>query len=63
MCTLIQDMGFMMFLFVLFFNCLVRCFSIIVGTPAVLRVLYACFVFLYLPLFSTTEHVSHGKVL
>ena len=32
-------------------------------TPAVLSVLYTCFVFLYLPLFSAVEHVSHGKAL
>ena len=25
--------------------------------------LYACFVLLYLPLFSAVEHVSHGKAL
>ena len=47
-----------------FFNCLVGCFSMIVWTPAVLSVLYACvFVFMYLPLFGATEHVSHGKLL
>ena len=33
----------------------------IVWTPAVLSVLYACFVFLYLHLFSATEHVSHQR--
>ena len=32
-------------------------------THAVLDVLYACFIFLYLHLFSTIEHVSHGKAL
>ena len=42
--------------------CLVGCLSII-WTPDVLSVLYACFVFLYLHLFSTIEHVSHGKAL
>ena len=31
--------------------------------PAVLSVLYACFVFLYLQLLSATEHVSHGKAI
>ena len=51
---------------VFFLNCSVGCFSMTVWTPAVLSVLYACiqyFVFLYLPLFSATEHVSHGKAL
>ena len=33
----------------------------IILTPAVLSVLYACFVLLYLHLFSAIEHVSHGK--
>ena len=43
------------------FLCLVGCFSMIILTPAVLSVLYACV--LYLHLFSAVEHVSHGKVL
>ena len=57
---------------------LVGCFSMIIWTPAVLSVLFQhdyldtccfeclicmCFVFLYLHLFSATEHVSHGKAL
>ena len=42
-------------------SCLAGCLSMIVWTHAVLGVLYACFVFLYLHLFSTIEHVSHGK--
>ena len=46
-----------------FFLCLVGCFSMIIWTPTVLSVLYACFVFLYLHLFSAIEHVSHGKAL
>ena len=33
----------------------------IVWTPALLSVLYACV--LYLHLFGAIEHVSHGKVL
>ena len=33
----------------------------IIWTPTVLSVLYACV--LYLDLFSANEHVSHGKVL
>ena len=34
----------------------------IIWTPTVLSVLYACVLyFLYLDLFSATEHVSHGK--
>ena len=40
------------------FLCLVECYSLIIWTP-VLSVLYACV--LYLRLFSTMEHVSHGK--
>ena len=36
----------------------------IAGMPAVFkRLICMCFVFLYLPLFSAVEHVSHGKVL
>ena len=43
---------------------LVGCFSMIVWTPAVLSVVYACVLyFLYLPLFSAVKHVSHGKAL
>ena len=44
-----------------FLNCSVGCFSMIVRTPAVLSVLYACVSYLYL--FSAIEHVSHGKAL
>ena len=43
--------------------CIVGCLSMIVSTHAVLGVLYACFTFLYLHLFSPVEHVSHGKAL
>ena len=47
-----------------FFLRLVGCFSMIIWTPAVLSVLYAYVLyFLYLHLFSATEHVSHGKAL
>ena len=35
-------LGLFFFLFVCFFYCLVGCFSVIVWTPAVLSVLYAC---------------------
>ena len=44
-----------------FFLCLVGCFSMVIWTSTVLSVLYACV--LYLDLFSTIEHVSHGKAL
>ena len=44
-----------------YFLCLAGCFSLIILTPAVLSVLYACI--LYLHLFSAIEHVSHGKAL
>ena len=58
---------FFFFFFLTSFNihlyCLVGCLSMIVWTYAVLGVLYACFVFLYLYLFSAIQHVSHGKVL
>ena len=40
---------------------LVGCSSMIVWTPPVLGVFYACV--LYLRLFSTIKRVSHGKVL
>ena len=59
MCTLVRYLV----LWVLFFNCLVGCFSMIVWTFAVLSVLYACFAFLYLHLFSAIEHVSHEKAI
>ena len=42
-------------------NCLDGCLSMIVWTPAVLGVSYACV--LYLHLLSAVEHVSHGKAL
>ena len=38
LCTLIRYLGFMGILFL----CLVGCFSMIISTPAVLSVLYAC---------------------
>ena len=47
--------------FFFFFFKLLRCLSMIVWTPAVLGVLYACV--LHLHLFSAIEHVSHGKAL
>ena len=54
-----KDLGFMGTLFFFFFfACLVGCLSMTVWTPAVFVVLYACV--LYLHLFSTIEHVSHG---
>ena len=56
MCTLIWYLGCMGTFF-----CLVGCLSMVVRTPAVLGVLYACV--LYLHLFSAIEHVSHGKAL
>ena len=44
--------------------CLVGCLNMMVWTNAVLGVLDACVLtFLYLHLFSATEHVSHGKAL
>ena len=61
MCTLIRYLGFMFV--VVFFNCVVGCFSMIVWTPAVLSLICMWFVFLYLPLCSGIEHVSHGKAL
>ena len=43
---------------------LVGCFSMIIWTPTVLNVFYACFFnFCIWDLFSAIEHVSHGKVL
>ena len=46
------------------FLCLVGCFSMIILTPAVLSVLYACVLYFFnLHLFSAIEHVSHGKAL
>ena len=67
MCTMIKSLSFTGTFFFLFFNthlyCLVGCLSMIVWTHAVLGVSYACVVHLYLHLFSTIEHVSHGKAL
>ena len=45
------------------FLCLIGCFSMIVWTPVFECLTCMCFLFLYLHLFSTTEHVSHGKAL
>ena len=48
----------------IYLYCLVGCLSMIVWTHAVFGCLICmCFVFLYLHLFSTIEHVSHGKAL
>ena len=58
MCTM-RYLGFMGN----FFHCLVGCLSMSLLTPAALSVFYACFVFLYLHLFSAIEHVSGGKAL
>ena len=54
MCMLMQYLGFVG---TFFFNCSVGCLNVIVWTPAVLGVLYACV------LFSAIEHVPHGKEL
>ena len=56
-------LGFVYGNWVLFFSyhCLVGCFSMIIWTPPVLCLICMCFVFLYLHLFSATDHVSHGK--
>ena len=43
--------------------CLVGCLSTNVWAHAVFCLIYMCFVFLYLHLFSAIEHVSHGKAL
>ena len=43
--------------------CLAGCLSTIVWTHAILGVLYACLIFLYLHLLCTIEHVSPGQVL
>ena len=61
MLTLTQYLGFMGNLFFIAsldvqHNCLdTCCFECLI--------ICLCFVFLYLHLFSTTEHVSHGKAL
>ena len=63
--TLITDTYFLYYRFFLgFFLCLIGCFSMIVWTPIVFECLICMrFLFLYLHLFSATEHVSHGKAL
>ena len=57
-----KDLGFMgtlfFFSFFFFLTCLVGCLIMIVWTPAVSDVLYACV--LHLHLFSAIEHVSRG---
>ena len=63
-CVCVFAFLFLFCLFAVFLNCLVGCFSMIVWTPAVLSVLYTCVLyFLYLPLFSVTEHVLRGKAV
>ena len=42
MCILIGYLGFYEYFFFFFFYCLVGCLSMIVWTPAVLSVLFAC---------------------
>ena len=59
MCTLIRNLGFKGNFFSLFS----WMFQSDGSTLAVLSVLHACFVFLYMYLLSAIEHVSHGKVL
>ena len=60
LCTLMRYIGFMGVLFL----CLNVCFSMVVWTPTAFECLICMrFVFLYLLLFSATEHVSHGKAL
>ena len=48
-----------------FFNCLVRCFSMIVWTPAVLSVLYACVLYFCICPCSVQLSIFHmdGKAL
>ena len=59
LCTLMQNIDYMGV-----FLCLIGCFSMIVWTPTVFECLICMrFLFLYLHLFSATEHVSHGKAL
>ena len=46
------------------FLCLIGCFGMIVWTPTAFEYLICMrFLFLYLHLFSSFEHVSHGKAL
>ena len=45
------------------FLCLVGCFSMIIWTPAVLSVIHACFVHLYLHLFSAMERRSRNTLV
>ena len=60
-CTFCRYIDF--FFFFTHLYCLAGCLSMIVWIHAVLSVLCMCFIVLYLHLFSTVEHVSHGKVL
>ena len=62
LCTLMRHTG-IGFTGVLFL-CLLGCFSMIVWMPTAFECLICMrFLFLYLHLFSTIEHVSHGKAL
>ena len=56
---LMQYIGFVGVLFL----CFIGCFSMIIWTSTVFFECLICmrFLFLYLHLFSTIEHVSHGK--
>ena len=47
------------------FLCSIGCFSMVIWTPTYCFECLICtrLVFLYLHLFSTVEHVSHGKAL
>ena len=58
------DAVYWFYSFLLFFKCLIGCFSRIVLTPTVFECLICMrFLFLYLHLFSAIEYVSHGKAL
>ena len=64
MCTLIRNLGFIGTFFSCSFYCSVGNLSMIVWTPAVWGVLYACV--LHLCIFTCSaqlRHVSHGMAL
>ena len=67
MCTLIRYLGFMG---TFFFNCFVGCLSMIVWTPVVLGVLYACVFYFFicncsaqLSMFHTERHSRNMLII
>ena len=63
LCILIQYLGFMSFFVFVFFMFSWMFQHDYLDTCCFECLICMCFIFLYLPLFSAIEHVSHGKAL